>query len=185
MTTGTALDTQIRAALPGDAAALLALDRQVRAEGRWMIAEPDEISEPLEARVDRLRAEVPGRIWLVAEAGPRIVGALLITPHRLRRHSGVGTLEILLAEDVRGQGVGRRLLVAGLEGARGAGLRKVSLAVLAENERAIRLYRGAGFVEEGRRVREFLIGGRLVDDLLMGVEIAPYSSSPLHSTSRR
>ena len=167
---------QIRAALPGDAAALLALDRAVRAEGAWMIADPDEITESLEARADRLRAEAPGRVWLVAEIGPRIVGALLITPHRLRRHREVGSLEILLAADARGQGLGGRLLSAGLAAARAAGLRKVSLAVLAENERAIRLYRAAGFCEEGRRVAEFRApDGRLVDDLLMALSFAPLS----------
>lgn len=162
------LQAEIRAALPGDAAALLALDRAVRAEGAWMIADPDE-TETLEERTDRLRASVSGRVWLVAASGPRLIGSLLISPHRLRRHAEVGTLEILLSQDARGQGLGGRLLAEGLRVARERGLRKVSLAVLAENERAVRLYKRFGFAEEGRRVAEFRMDGRLVDDVLMAV----------------
>ena len=164
-----AIQAEIRPALPGDAAALLALDRAVRAEGAWLIADPDEIVETLEQRTDRLRASVPGRVWLVATSGPRILGALTISPHRLRRHAEVGALEILLSQDARGQGLGGRLMEAGISAARAAGLRKVSLAVLAENERAIRLYKRFGFTEEGRRVAEFrAVDGGLVDDVLMG-----------------
>jgi RimJ/RimL family protein N-acetyltransferase len=47
-------------------------------------------------------------------------------------------------------------------------IEKIGMAVFANNERAIRLYRKLGFVEEGRRPREMKLGpGWYVDDVLM------------------
>jgi RimJ/RimL family protein N-acetyltransferase len=47
-------------------------------------------------------------------------------------------------------------------------IEKIGLAVFANNEAAIRLYRKLGFMEEGRRPREMKLGpGQYVDDVLM------------------
>jgi RimJ/RimL family protein N-acetyltransferase len=56
---------------------------------------------------------------------------------------------------------------AAMAAAWSVGIEKLSLAVFAENQRAIALYKSCGFVEEGRRKGEFRVGGRAVDDLLM------------------
>ena len=49
------------------------------------------------------------------------------------------------------------------------GLRRVTLAVLAINERAIRCYRGCGFEEVGRVSSAAVIEGQPVDDIVMAV----------------
>lgn len=48
-------------------------------------------------------------------------------------------------------------------------LRRVWLEVHAANERAIRSYRSCGFVEEGRMREHIWLGGRYVDNVIMGV----------------
>lgn len=163
----------IRAALPSDAAALLSLEKQVLAEGRWFVAEMDEFKEGLGERSDRLRSisQRPGMGWWVAQEGPRLLGQLRIEPARLRRQSHVGHLEILIAETARNQGLGRALLERAITETRAAGhLKKIALSVFADNTRALHLYQKMGFMEEGRRLREYSrIDGTWADDVLMAL----------------
>ena len=67
----------------------------------------------------------------------------------------------------QGTGVGRALVEAAVERARGLGARKVSLRVLSHNEAARRLYERCGFVVEGVLKDEFYLGGRYADDVFM------------------
>lgn len=141
------------------------------AEGRWFLADPDEVSlslESVEAELVELDQSANGRIF-VATRGARLEGACWLRGGRLRRLRHEASLELMVAREARGRGVGRRLLRETLAWAEGQpGLLRVVLSVMADNERAIALYRREGFVEEGRRVgavRE--ADGRLRDDLLM------------------
>ena len=54
-----------------------------------------------------------------------------------------------------GLGVGRALMDACIECAKRAGYAQLELTVVAENERAVAMYRRAGFVEFGRNPRGF------------------------------
>ncbi|MDE2046596.1 MAG: GNAT family N-acetyltransferase, partial [Thermoplasmata archaeon] len=49
------------------------------------------------------------------------------------------------------------------------GIRKLKLRVFATNQRAQKLYRALGFVEEARLRGEVIIEGRVVDDVLMAL----------------
>jgi ribosomal protein S18 acetylase RimI-like enzyme len=86
-----------------------------------------------------------------------------------------------VARDWRGRGVGSALLAAGIEWARERGLHKVSLAVFPHNTPAIALYKKFGFVEEGRRVKQYRReSGELWDAVDMGLLI---QSSPITPTA--
>lgn len=65
------------------------------------------------------------------------------------------------------KGVGRALLKEIERVVRERGGRKLSLRVLETNSGAIAFYKSCGFQEEGRLVKEFIINGRPVDDILM------------------
>ena len=54
-----------------------------------------------------------------------------------------------------GLGIGRALLGACVECARKAGYEQLELNVVADNSRAIGMYKAAGFVEFGRNLRGF------------------------------
>lgn len=70
---------------------------------------------------------------------------------------------IAVCPERSGRGLGGRLLDAILDRAAAAGCPRVELEVAADNEGAIALYRGRGFVVVGRRPRYY----RGVDALLM------------------
>lgn len=102
----------------------------------------------------------------VAVAGTEIVGSL----HLDRNRHGYGEIGMTVAREWRGRGVGSALLAAAIEWARECGLHKLSLAVFAHNDRAIALYRKFGFVEEGRRVKQYRrTSGELWDAIDMGL----------------
>lgn len=87
----------------------------------------------------------------VAVAGAEIVGSLHLEPSR----HGFGEVGMAVGREWRGRGVGSALLAAAIEWARERGLHKLSLGVFAHNEAAIALYRKFGFIEEGRRVKQY------------------------------
>lgn len=160
-----------------DAPAVLAIHRRVLEEGEWFVTEADELHEGIDAKVMAIRdaARVPGALFLVARLGVRVVGWAHVSPGGRRRIRHVGRLELMVDAPWRGRGVGRALLAEVVERARATPqLRKLSLTVYAHNVRALALYRGAGFVEEGRRVREYRFpDGSWRDDLLMALWLRP------------
>jgi ribosomal protein S18 acetylase RimI-like enzyme len=103
---------------------------------------------------------------LVAVAGAEIVGSV----HVDRSRHGFGEINIMVAREWRGRGVGSALLATAIEWARERGLHKLSLSVFAHNAAAIALYRKLGFVEEGRRVKQYRrSSGELWDAVDMGL----------------
>ena len=65
---------------------------------------------------------------------------------------------------------GSELMAAAIEWAREHDLHKLSLSVFAHNDAAIALYRKFGFVEEGRRVKQYRrSNGELWDAIDMGL----------------
>ncbi len=103
---------------------------------------------------------------VVAVAGDRIIGMLHV---EVSRH-GFGEFGMLVAADWRGRGVGSALVRAAIDWARGQGLHKLCLEVFAHNAAGIAMYRNCGFVEEGRRVRQYRrASGELWDTIVMGL----------------
>jgi ribosomal protein S18 acetylase RimI-like enzyme len=103
---------------------------------------------------------------LVAVAGAEIIGSLVLEPSR----HGFGEIGMAVAREWRGRGVGSALLAAAIEWARDRGLHKLSLGVFAHNTAAIELYRKFGFVEEGRRIKQYRrASGELWDAVEMGL----------------
>ena len=84
----------------------------------------------------------------MATAGVDAVG----TRDKLRHRAEFG-VSVLRA--YWGLGLGRALTEACIQCAKEAGYEQLELTVVAENERAIALYRKAGFVEFGRNPRGF------------------------------
>jgi RimJ/RimL family protein N-acetyltransferase len=105
----------------------------------------------------------------IAVDGERVVGWCDITQEHHIVHRHVGVLGIGLLPEVRGRGIGRRLLTATLDDARRFGLERIELSVYATNTRAQRLYEQLGFVVEGVRRRHRKLDGAYEDNILMAL----------------
>lgn len=166
---GRALD--LRPARTTDAAAIQRLHRAVLDERHFFITEPHEFRDSVDDKVRLIREleRSPNSLFLVARRGRVLLGFLTVRGGVLNRMRHTGKLEIMVAQDARGQGVGRALMEATLRWAEAnPEVIKLGLAVFADNKRAIDLYRAYGFREEGRRTSEYrLEDGRYVDDVLM------------------
>ncbi|MBA3844088.1 MAG: GNAT family N-acetyltransferase [Actinobacteria bacterium] len=104
---------------------------------------------------------------IVAESAAEIIGSIHVGGGG---GHGFGELGMMVAAGWRGRGVGSELLFAAIESARAKGLHKLSLSVFSHNAAGIALYRKFGFVEEGRRVKQFRRqSGELWDAVDMGL----------------
>ncbi len=106
----------------------------------------------LVAEVTRASARPTGdTVVLVASADDELLGAAL---GLLQMEDG-HVVDLAVAPAVRRRGVGGRLLSALTAELRSRGARAITLEVRAGNLGALSLYRGAGFVVEGRRPRYY------------------------------
>lgn len=165
------LPAVVRRATPADLDRLVEVLWSVAAEGRWL---GTEVPFDRAARRARLAGVLdrPDAALLVADtgAGAGVVGSisLELAPY------GVATLGMQLLAGWRGRGLGTALLGAGLAWAAGAGAHKAALEVWPDNEAALALYRKAGFVEEGRKLRHYRrANGELWDAVVMGRHLRP------------
>ncbi|MFT4621547.1 MAG: ribosomal protein S18 acetylase RimI-like enzyme [Myxococcota bacterium] len=163
---------RIESARVRDALPVLGLHRDILAEREWFITLPDEFAAGLDAVGSRigLYDASDNSLFLVARLpGVQVAGFLVVHGGHLSRMRHTGKLEVMVARAHRGRGVGRALLAACLEWARASPvLEKLGLSVFASNVRALALYQEHGFVEEGRRPREYrMTDGTYRDDVLM------------------
>ena len=107
---------------------------------------------------------------IVAVADGRVVGSIGIRREDWRNNRHIATFGMSILKDHRGRGIGSALLAEALRWARSHDVEKVSLTVYPHNARAVALYRKFGFVEEGRRVKQYRrASGELWDAVDMGL----------------
>ena len=169
---GTAASAGIRPATAADLDRLIDIIWSVAAEGRWL---GTQVPFDRDSRRVLLEAAVAAdsSTILVAEAAAPGGGLVVVGDVTVRLAPyGVADLSMMLLDGWRGRGIGTALLEAGIEWARAAGAHKVALEVWPHNEPALRLYRRAGFVEEGRKRRHYRrANGELWDAILMGLPL--------------
>jgi RimJ/RimL family protein N-acetyltransferase len=165
---------EIREAVPGDAAELVALGREVGAEPeRWLIATDEWRSIGDERRYLRSVRRSANAAVFVAEAPEGLVARLSVArdPHPASRH--VADLGLLVAASHRRCGIGRALLERTVDWALEAGVTKLELHVFPHNGPAMALYEDFGFVQEGYRRAHYRRGDEFVDAILMAYEVTP------------
>lgn len=151
----------VRPASADDARATAELFAAVAEERDAIATEPPVDVAERTALFARTAAET-----VVAVADGRVIGMLHVD---VSRH-GFGEFGMLVDRDWRGRGAGSALVQATVEWARDHGLHKLSLEVFAHNSAAIALYRKHGFMEEGRRIKQYRRdSGELWDSIVMGL----------------
>jgi RimJ/RimL family protein N-acetyltransferase len=140
----------------------------VARERRWigMLQGP-----PLEASRRFVQHVIEGGgVHLVAlDEGGVVVGWCDVQRHAREGFSHGGRLGIGMLAEVRGRGLGRRLMAGAIEASRRQGMERIELEVFASNARAIALYESVGFVREGLKRRARKLDGRYDDDVLMAL----------------
>ncbi len=155
----------IRHAEPYDAGGIISCMQAVMDEGVFLLGDYYLVTERMQKEMVLSRNDCT----LVADKNKEIVGVLTIQRGSYRKNSHTGTLGIAIRKDFRQQGLGKKMMTAGLEWAKTSGIKKVNLEVFSTNLRAISLYKSLGFVEEGRKKCQFLINNEYVDDILMSL----------------
>ena len=128
------------------------------AETDYLLSYPEENSyDPeQEARFLAEKTQSPNEIELVALIGGKIAGTAGIEAvgkkYKVRHRAEFG---ISVSKEYWGLGLGKALAKACIQCAWEAGYAQLELNVVAENERALSLYRSLGFEEYGRNPRGF------------------------------
>ena len=152
------LELLVRNAVASDARALRDIMQRTHAETDYLLSYPDEqgSDDEQEARSLAETERSDNEVELVAVLDGRIVGSAGVTAVGSRRkvvHRARFGISILTEH--WGLGIGRVLMEASIDCARQAGYTQLELEVVADNQRAVSLYRRAGFEEYGRNPRGY------------------------------
>ncbi len=170
MSVSSRLAVNVRRAVPGDAARVVALASAVAGEEEgWLLADSRWRSTSDERRYIRALQRHPDAAVLVAEIeSGDLVGrlSLMRDPHPASAH--VADIGLMVAAPFRRRGVGTALMAAAEEWSRAAGVTKLELHVFPHNHAAIALYEKLGYEREGLRKGQYAVaGGELRDVILM------------------
>jgi RimJ/RimL family protein N-acetyltransferase len=163
---------EIRPADPSDASELIVLAAEVgREPGAWLLTTDSWRPVGDERRYLKAVRRHPDAAVFVASDGHRIVGRLSLArdPHPASAH--VADLGLMVAATHRRRGIGRALLQAAADWARGSGVRKLELHVLPYNAAAMALYEDFGFRREGVRKGHYHRNGHDLDAILMAYAV--------------
>lgn len=157
--------------LPEYAAEMIDYMKKTAEETDYLLRNPDEINYTEESEQDILKNlhDDPYAIMMVPVVEGQIAGNASIngigTKRKIRHRC---SLAIALYKEFWGLGIGKAMLEYMTELAGEVGWHQIDLEVVAENERAINLYKKMGFKETGRRHNALLFDdGSYHDEILM------------------
>jgi L-amino acid N-acyltransferase YncA len=105
---------------------------------------------------------------LVARHGEEVVGWAALSPvSRRRAYAGVAEVSVYVAQEHRGEGIGRALLEALIKESEQQGIWTLQAGVFPENAATIKLHKHCGFREVGHRERISKLNGIWRDTLLL------------------
>ena len=148
----------VRNAVASDARALRETTQRTHAETDYLLSYPDEqsVDDEQEARSLEETERSGNEVELIAVIDGRIVGSAGVSAVRSRRKvAHRARFGISILKEYWGMGIGRVLMESCIDCARRAGYAQLELEVVAGNERAVSLYRRAGFEEYGRNPRGY------------------------------
>jgi RimJ/RimL family protein N-acetyltransferase len=152
-----------------DAKDFLRLRKRLDAETSFMLLEPGErtasVAETRAGISRTLRQE--NSIVLVLEEQELLVGYLQAIGGRYRRNRHSAYIVVGILQAYTHRGLGTRLFQALEAWAREAGLHRLELTVMTNNEPGVHLYRKMGFVAEGVKRDSLFVDGEYVDEYYM------------------
>lgn len=108
-------------------------------------------------------------LQFVAVTEEGVVGWCDILVNTLPGFTHIGKLGMGVKHDLRGMGLGKKLITMSLNKAHEKNLERIELEVYASNKTAIKLYERAGFVVEGVKEKSRKLDGIYEDTLCMAL----------------
>ena len=138
----------------------VALENFILAHGQtdWLLTYPDEntMTAEQEGQFLQAKADSSNEIEIIAELEGKVIGLAGISSlgrkEKIKHRAEMG---ISIDKAYWGLGLGRAMTRACIECAEKAGYLQLELDVVADNERAVTLYKSEGFIEYGRNPRGF------------------------------
>jgi Sortase and related acyltransferases len=161
-----AVDALVRKATVDDAAQVAAVLNAVIAEGMLTLFDRPFSTEDEMNFISSLDTR---SALYVAEIDREIAGVQSIDlfSSLAGSTSHVATMGTWLRGDVRGRGIGRLLATESFIFAKSNGYTKIVIQVLADNERALRFYRGLGFSNIGVARKHVRLADRFHDEVYL------------------
>lgn len=146
------IEVTIRQAEATDAKAILGLSRHIGRETEFLTFGPEglQISVEDEMRLILAYKAASKSIILLSETDGQLIGLASIKALDEGRQAHVAELGLSLVKEYWGYGIGSMMLEAQLEFAKAVGLEILTLEVVTDNLRAIKLYEKFGFTKVGR-----------------------------------
>ena len=153
-----------------DAPAMLDLNMKLDEESDFMLFEKGERKLSVDSQAEIIKGALDQKnvLWLVAESKKGdLDGYCVVSAKPQFRVKHVGSLVIGVVKKSWSKGIGFRLLESTIERSSCLGFTRLELSVRSDNQRAISLYKKAGFVIEGERKKSLNISGNYFDELYM------------------
>ena len=158
----------IREITQNDSEAFLKLLLQLDNETKYMLFEPNERPNDIEATRGRIAAAAAsGSIIYAAFDNDKCIGFLSASRGGLKRirHSAYIVIGILL--EYQGRGIGKQLFTELDKWAKQVSVTRLELTLMTHNFAGVALYKKSGFEIEGVKRNAISVGGKYVDEYYM------------------
>jgi ribosomal protein S18 acetylase RimI-like enzyme len=161
----------VRSATENDAKNLSEVRVQIDGETENLDREKGEayIDESGFKQIIKNDTESNRNIFLVAEVNGKIVGFSRCEGNKLKRFSHKVEFGVCVLKEYWGYAIGKNLLIESIQWADSNEIKKITLNVLENNDKAIKLYEKYGFEVEGiLKNDKVLSDGKYYNTILMG-----------------
>ncbi len=159
-----------------DAQSIMDVIAAADTETRFLAREPGEFSVTLaqeEAFLEAANRE-PDMAWFVAEYQGRVVGQASVSLVRKSlRYRHRAQVALVLLKAFWGMGIGGKMMQRCIDWCREKNVAQLELSVIADNDRALKLYRSFGFRTVGTIPKALRYAdGTYADELLMVLDLS-------------
>lgn len=141
------INTIIRQAEPNDARALIGLTQQVGKETNYLTFGSEGVGLTVVQEMDLIHtfATSETNLMLVVEVDDQIIGMGNLATFGSSKQAHVAEIGLSLIQEYWGYGIGSLLMEDLLDFGRQVGLKVITLEVVKDNQRAVKLYERFGF----------------------------------------
>ncbi|MBG9599444.1 GNAT family N-acetyltransferase [Bacillus mycoides] len=167
----------IRLAKEFDAESIIDIRKEIilsETTTKFFISSPNELPNNVNKEREKIqKSSEKGNLYIVSEVDGKVVGFLVFNRYEQERLQHAGAIGMGIREEYCNQGIGTKLIGFLINWAKiQKNLEKICLGVVSVNDRAIKVYKRIGFVEEGRQRNQIKYeDGSYGDDILMAYYI--------------